>query len=142
MKKKGFTLIELMIVVAIIGILAAIAIPNMVYTKKKAKLAACESNLKNLAQALDMYAGDNDDQYPQGAGQNIGQAAGILITGGYLQKVVACPVGAGAAYTFDCTIDSYTIDCPTPANHYWSPKKTIATLRYLSQGGIEKVKNP
>jgi len=137
MKKKGFTLIELMIVVAIIGILAAIAIPNMVYTKKKAKLSACKSNLKNIAAALDMYAGDNNDTYPT-TGTTPAADAGVLITAGYMQKGVTCPVSK-TDYTYTMLIDVYTVSCPAPTGHYYGPKSTatVTTLRYLSQGGVE-----
>ena len=52
---KGFTLIELMIVVVIIGILAAIAIPKFANTKQKAVITAMRSDLRNLASVQETY---------------------------------------------------------------------------------------
>jgi type IV pilus assembly protein PilA len=62
---KGFTLIELMIVVAIIGILAAIAIPNFVNFKNKAIQGTAKANMETVRSALSQYAADKDDNlYP------------------------------------------------------------------------------
>ncbi|HDR14249.1 MAG TPA: prepilin-type N-terminal cleavage/methylation domain-containing protein [Desulfobacteraceae bacterium] len=59
-EQKGFTLIELMIVVAIIGILAAIAIPQFSNYRKRAANAAAMSDAKNLATAQEVYYTDNN----------------------------------------------------------------------------------
>jgi type IV pilus assembly protein PilA len=58
--KKGFTLIELMIVVAIIGILAAIAIPNFLKFQAKSKQSEAKTNLKAVFTAQTAYFGENN----------------------------------------------------------------------------------
>jgi type IV pilus assembly protein PilA len=61
MKKKGFTLIELMIVVAIIGILAMIAIPNFIKFQCRAKQSEAKSNLKAMFQAQKSWFAEYDE---------------------------------------------------------------------------------
>lgn len=62
--KKGFTLIELMIVVAIIGILAAIAIPKFADLIKKSKEGSTKGSLGALRSALTIYYGEQEGTYP------------------------------------------------------------------------------
>jgi type IV pilus assembly protein PilA len=59
LNQKGFTLIELMIVIAIIGILAAIAIPQFASYRRKAYNSAALSDLKTVKTTLEAYYADN-----------------------------------------------------------------------------------
>jgi type II secretion system protein G len=61
--RSAFTLIELLIVVAIIGILAAIAVPNFLNAQMKARIANAEADMKTLTTSLEMYRLDNN-MYP------------------------------------------------------------------------------
>ncbi len=60
---QGFTLIEIMIVVTILGILGAIIVPNFIGRLDQARVTAAEANLRSIGAALDLYRLDNF-QYP------------------------------------------------------------------------------
>ncbi|RLD17359.1 MAG: hypothetical protein DRI36_04055 [Caldiserica bacterium] len=79
MKRKGFTLIELMMVIAIIGFIAAIAIPKFSDMIRRAKEAATKGRLGAMRSALTIYYGDNEGIFPQ----NLGDLKGL----GYLTFV-------------------------------------------------------
>lgn len=61
---RGFTLIELLVVIAIIAILAAILFPIFAGAKRRAAMAACQSNMKQLGSAAQLYADDNNGHFP------------------------------------------------------------------------------
>jgi len=64
LKKRGFTLIELMIVVAIIGILAAIAIPNFIRFQARSKQGEAKANLKSMFTAERSFYQEKDRYSP------------------------------------------------------------------------------
>ncbi len=74
-REKGFTLVELLIVVIILAILAAIVVPQFVGTTEDAGEAALDSNLSNIRSAIDLYAHQHGGIYPAQV------AAGVCATG-------------------------------------------------------------
>jgi prepilin-type N-terminal cleavage/methylation domain-containing protein len=117
--ERGFTLIELMIVVAIIAILAGILIPNFVNARAQAQTAACESNLRSIATSLELYYGDNQ-VYPPASGSAVVPA--LLTANGvaYLNSTPKDPAALTSTATYTLTTSQagggnpagYTIVCP------------------------------
>ena len=64
--EAAFTLIELLVVIAIIGILAAMLMPALSASKKKAYMAVCTSNFRQIGMAVHLFSGDNNDYLPPG----------------------------------------------------------------------------
>ena len=87
-KRKGFMLLELIIVVAIIGILAAVAIPNLVGMTDEAKVAKIQSDLSTIGTAMEVYHVKKGGTYPD----NLSVLEG---DNGYLKEVPKPPTGAG-----------------------------------------------
>ncbi|MDD5687800.1 MAG: type II secretion system protein [Elusimicrobia bacterium] len=75
--KKGFTLIELMIVVAIIGILAAIAIPKFADLIRKSKEGSTKGSLGALRSALTIYYGEMEGAYPIASVDGLANSEGV-----------------------------------------------------------------
>jgi prepilin-type N-terminal cleavage/methylation domain-containing protein len=98
--RAGFTLVEMMIVVAIIGLLTAIAIPNFVRARTQSQMNACINNLRQIDGAIQQFA--LEQKLDPTTTVNYSEIST------FLKRNVTCPAG-GIAFA-----DSYTIiDCQT-----------------------------
>ena len=113
----GFTLVEIMIVVLIIGILLAIAIPNFVSARESARAKACVGNLKQIDSASQQYAMDNK---LSSTAAGTGGSPASLKTTSYLRNTPTCPesgtyaVGATLSVSPSCSAVSSDRRRPTP----------------------------
>ena len=108
--KRGFTLVEIMIVVAIIALLAAIAMPSLLNARRTANEAAARANMKALCSELEIFAaGTGNGAYPASV------AALIAIPSAAAARYCAAPcttAGTGCGgYVYSCAVavGAYTL---------------------------------
>ncbi|MDD5476636.1 MAG: prepilin-type N-terminal cleavage/methylation domain-containing protein [Candidatus Omnitrophica bacterium] len=105
MNRKGFTLVEIMIVVAIIALLAAIAVPNLLSARRTANEAAAKATVRSLSTAAETFSTSHSGAYPTD-----------ILGAGNLQDFIAsagsyCANATGTAtavqgYNYACTLTS------------------------------------
>ena len=102
----AFTLIELLIVIAIIAVLAAILFPVFLSARKRAYRTACAANLKQIGLAVMLYADDNDEKLMPGhplpipdpvTGNDSAGWAGASNVYAHAPRVFVCPTDSGTA---------------------------------------------
>ncbi len=126
-RRRGFTLIELLVVIAIIAILAAILFPVFAKAREKARQASCQSNIKQILVASQMYAQDYDETFVlmdnDLSSDSSNYRSWIDFLGPYTSaghKIAACPSDqtksslwvADIGYGYNC----FTLGYPTS---YW-----------------------
>ena len=117
--RRGFTLVEVIITCSIIGILLAIAIPNMVGYRKGAEREGCQDQMRSILSAIEEARLERD--YDVLNTLKTSGTIDVLATGTssagnknkYLPEVFGCPSGGGAyTVSYDADSDTWTVTCP------------------------------
>ena len=115
--KHGFTLIEILIVLVIIGLLAGLLFPVFSSARENARTTACASNLKQIGQAMTLYLQDNSQRYPLST-----QPPGCTWVDSiypYIKstQVFSCPSAQYGEYTPGCVLSEF-IEGSSPRAEY------------------------
>lgn len=111
-EEKGFTLVELLIVVIILAVLSGIAIPSYMTLRNRARRSATENEMKNIATALELYHADNEEYPATGMAALVDALQGTAedTLGPYMANVPLTDAwGEDYTYTLDTPLGGYTL---------------------------------
>lgn len=122
MRLRGFTIVELLVVIAVVGVLLAIALPALDSTRQRSQAAGCASNLRQIGLMINDYQQVNHHRLPALVNRNVtserGPAIDTLLVAPPDSELFACP-------------SDHTVATETGTSYFWNPAASGRTLEQL-----------
>lgn len=128
---RAFTLVEVLIVIALVLLLVALVVPALRSVRKEAKRVVCGSNLRQVGLSLEMYAGDNGDMFPpRPNGLPVYEKELVMLLGPYVDgRVLRCP--SAPATSIELYPMDYGFNWDTFAGRARTQPAVLGSARYF-----------